>query len=96
MHIIYVAIGCIVYGGVGFLLYRGRALTDIAILNSDLLVFTAPAVTTLLFNWLVLKNASRTRVLSGGKAGAPFLIAFVATFLAHWCYMAIALTTYGS
>ena len=86
----------IVYGVVGFLLYRGRRLTELEILDSDFLVFHLPLLLALLANGWVIRPALPERLSRSGRTVAACFLAVPVTLIPLWTYAFFALNTYGS
>ena len=84
------------HSAIGFVLYRGRAVSHWPICDSDAVVFAAPFVLAAVAYGAVLFASSWLRPRSGLRSFALLSISFVLAFLSTWCYMIFALNTYGS
>ncbi len=82
--------------GVGFGLYRGRAVSRWPICDSDLVVFTGPFALAVLAYGAVLFSSSWLRPRSALRNFGLLAISLVLVSLSTWCYMFFALNTYGS
>ena len=81
---------------VGFILYRGRAVSRWPICDSDLIVFEAPLVFALAAYAYVLFSSPWLRPRSGLRLLGMSAVCLILAFLSTWCYMVLALNNYGS
>jgi len=86
----------LVHCAVGFILYRGRVVSRCPVCDSDVFVFTAPLVLAVLGYGAVLFSSCWLRPRSVLRGFGLVLISFILVFLSSWCYMVLALNSYGS
>lgn len=88
---------CVIYAGVGILLYRQRANHPTSeVWGSDLLVFGLPMLLAAAANALVIKEALPLYRRHGVRAAITCALALLATLVAFWAMMVVALNRYGS
>ena len=83
------------YGVSGFLLYRGRWVSNWPIFYSDFVTFTVPFLSAIVANAYVLFSSGWLRPRSTARRVGLLLIGFILAFLSFWAYMVCALNTYG-
>ncbi len=80
----------------GFILYRGRVVSRWPVCDSDLIIFYAPFVFALAAYASVLFSSPWLRPRSVLRGVSLAVLCFILVFLSNWCYMVLALNTYGS
>ena len=85
----------VLYGFIGFLLYRGRVQTQSPILGSDVVIFLVPALLALAFNGLFIWKSFPKWMPSWLRGMATLFCACTLTFLAFWGYMLAGVNLYG-
>jgi hypothetical protein len=83
------------FGTVGVLLYRQRFVSHSSIWHYDSSIFFLPAILALFVNAWIIGVAIPNNWHPGVKGIATCTLAALATFLAFWAYMVVALNTYG-
>jgi hypothetical protein len=84
-----------VYGVLGFLLYRGRWVSHSSFFESDLIIFTVPFLSAIIANAYILFSSGWLRPRSAARRVGLLLVGFILAFLSFWAYMVCALNTYG-
>jgi hypothetical protein len=84
------------YALAGFGLYRGRVVTADGILDSDILVFLAPALFALAANTLCLWRSLRSSMRLWTRLGVAIAGGITATVIAAAGYMFVAFNAYGT
>lgn len=84
------------YALCGFLLYRGRVLSEGNLLGSDLVVFFGPAGLAFLANTYIFWLGLRTRWRQSSAVLTSLLLGLLATLLAGYAYMLLAFNYYGT
>jgi hypothetical protein len=85
----------VLYGLVGFLLYRGRCVSHWPFCDSDLVIFALPFLLAFVTNAYVLFSSSWLRPRSMARQVGLLLVSFILAFLSFWAYMVFAVNTYG-
>ena len=87
----------VVYGLMGFLLYRCRFNKDLTLLSSDndVITFLIPAVIAMVLNGVIIWKALPNRLPRWGHSILTIFIALVLTFFAFWGYMLFGVNIYG-
>ena len=83
----------VLYGAVGFLLYRGRCVSDWAFCESDLVIFALPFLLAFVANASILLFWLRPHSLA--RVAGLLSASFVLAALGWWAYMVCAVNTYG-
>lgn len=84
---------CLLYSGLGLLLYRHRATTSVVWLDSDLVVFVGPAVLAFV---ALFVTARRSPTRASGRHVHTAFGAIGAVALSFFGYMLIAVNLYGN
>ena len=95
LSVLMLALVLMVYGLVGFLLYRGRRFSQSSFFESDLNIFTVPFLSAIVAYSCVLFSSGWLRPRSLAKWVGLLLIGFILACLSFWAYMVCALNTYG-
>jgi hypothetical protein len=83
----------LLYGVVGFMLYRGRVIPHWAFCQSDFVIFALPFLAAILANAGVLFFWMRPQSLA--RVARHLAISFALAVLAWLVYMVCAVNTYG-
>jgi hypothetical protein len=86
----------LLHGLLGFVLYRGRAVSRWPVCDSDLVVFAAPLVFALTAYASVLLSSPWLRPRSALRHLGMAVVCLILAFLSTWVYMFLALNNYGS
>ena len=90
-----VAIGCLHCIG-GVLLYRGRVVNQLPMLESDLLVFDLPALIALIAYGIAFWSNGFLRAKPALRIVIMLGVSLLATCLSSWLFMLIAFNKYGT
>ncbi|MCX6894008.1 MAG: hypothetical protein NTZ16_00540 [Verrucomicrobia bacterium] len=85
----------VLYGTVGFLLYRGRCISHWPFCNSDLVIFAVPFLSAFVANGFFLFSSAWLRPRSVARQATLLFASFALAFLSFWIYMIFAVNTYG-
>ena len=83
----------LLYGVIGFMLYRGRVVPHWAFCQSDFVIFALPFLIAFLANAGVLFYWRRPQ--SVARVARHLAVSFALVALACWVYMVCAVNTYG-
>src|SRR5256885_17257639 len=81
---------------VGVLLYRGRVVSHIPILHSDVVVFAIPCVAALIAYGVASWSARFLETTPVLRILTVTTVSVVATFLSFWLFMLVAFNRYGT
>jgi len=85
----------VLYGAVGFMLYRGRCVSHWLFCESDLIIFVLPFLSAFVANAYVLFLSAWLRPRSVVRRVGLLFAGFALAFLSFWAYMIFAVNTYG-
>jgi len=83
----------LIYGALGFILYRGRFISSWLSSESDLVTFALPFFCAVAANFGILYFWFRPHTFA--RTLGQIAISFVLAALAWWVYMVCAVNTYG-
>lgn len=90
----------VVIGGLhwvaGALLYRGRVVNHLPLLQSDLFVFLLPALIATIAYGVVFWSSEFLQAKPALRLAITFVFSLLATGLSSWLFMLVAFNTYGT
>jgi len=90
-----VVVGCFHCAG-GVLLYRGRVVNHLPVLNSDFLVLLLPALIALIAYGAIFWASGFLQAKPGLRLAIMSGFSLLATCLSSWLFMLIAFNKYGT